>query len=265
MKKVIILGANGFLGNYLVNNLKEFDIVPITRNDLDLNDYNQVMHLLIKENPYAIINCAMPGAKSKIDNLESDDIKTIFNIFLNFYNLSSLFTKYINIGSGAEFDRATNIFYQNEYLIPDVSPKDNYGYIKNAISRVCRNTDNFYTLRLFGCFDKSENEERLFAKLLRGESVSIIDKEFDFFSAQDFCTVVTHYLNRKPIYNDINCVYNEKLKLSEVLNRFISQHNLTSTVTITDTSNYNYTGNGSKLDLLKLPLIGLDQSIRNYK
>lgn len=265
MKKVIILGANGFIGSYLVKNIQGINIVPITRDDINLNDYFSVMDLLIKENPYAVINCAMSGKKSKIDNLDSDDVKRILGIFLNFYNLRGLFTKYINIGSGAEFDRETDIDYRSENTIAERVPADNYGYVKNVISRLCIDDPKFITLRLFGCFDKSEHEDRLFAKLMRNESINIIDKEFDFFSAEDFSRVVIHCLNNELTYKDLNCVYEEKLKLSETLNKFVDIHHLTAQINILDVSSTNYTGSAIRLKIENLKLAGLEQSIRNYK
>jgi len=265
MKKVLILGANGFIGKYLVNNIHGVNIVPITRDDVDLNDYFSVMNLLIKENPYAVINCAMPGEKSKIDNLDSNDVKNILGIFLNFYNLKGLFTKYINIGSGAEFDRETDIDCRCENSIADQVPSDNYGYVKNVIARLCMDNPKFVTLRLFGCFDKSEHADRLFAKLMRNESIDVIDKDFDFFSAEDFCRVVIYCLNSKLLYKDLNCVYAEKLRLSEVLNKFIDIHRLTAQVNIVDVSRTNYTGAANRLTIENIKLAGLEQSIRNYK
>lgn len=265
--KIVVIGANGFLGKLVVSNLQEHghDVISVTRQTVNITNFNDVKTFLYKIQPYAIVNCAIPGGRNKIDNLDQTDVNTHVTTFLNFFNLSHCFEKYVNIGSGAEFDRAQNISNIDESEILTRLPSDNYGYMKNTISRISSGNPKFHTLRIFGCFDSSESEDRLFPKLFNNTLTTLTDREFDFISVNDFCIILNYYLNNTVIYRDINCVYKDKKYISDVLYEFIAQYNIRSTLSIDTVSNNNYTGNSSRLDLLNLPLDGLMKSIENYK
>lgn len=256
---VAVLGANGFLGKFIVSDLirRGHDVHPITRLDLDLTDSYSVTCWLKNLEPDAVVNCAT-AKNIGVEDCLYDDVLNNLNIFLNFYNNTSYFKKFINIGSGAEFDRAGSIDCVLEDDVLLKHPKDSYGFSKNVISRLSIHSDKFYTLRLFGCFHPSEPSFRLFNKVARGERVEVVDRQFDYFSAQDFCTVLDHCLNNETYYRDINCVYKEKLYLSQILNKI-------NPVNVVGINPLNYTGNGEKLASLGLNLLGLDKSIKEYK
>ena len=256
---VAVLGSSGFLGTFITSHLKSqgHNVYPITRADLDLTDFYSVTRWLENLEPDAIINCAT-AKNIGIEDQLYDDVLNNLNIFLNFYNNAHYFKKFINIGSGAEFDRSKNIDRAQEVDVLLAHPKDSYGFSKNTISRLSMKNDKFHTLRLFGCFHPTEHEFRLFNRVVRGEDVKIIDKQFDYFSAQDLCTVLDYCLNNKVYYRDINCVYEEKLYLSQVLNKI-------RPVEVIGQSPLNYTGDGKRLAGLGLKLLGLDESIKEYK
>lgn len=256
---VAILGANGFLGKYITGYLKDknYNVFPVTRTDLDLTNLNAVYQWLKNIQPDVLINCATAKNISVEDKIY-DDILNNINIFLNFYKNSTYFKKFISIGSGAEFDRTKDINRAKEVDILSSYPIDSYGYSKNLISRLSLEHDKFYVLRLFGCFHSSEYEFRLFNRVLHGEPVEIIDKQFDYFSLQDFCSVLNYCINNEILCRDINCVYEEKLYLSEVFNNMPN-------VKVVGKSLLNYTGDGSRLTRLDLSLLGLNQSMKEYK
>jgi hypothetical protein len=51
MDNIVVLGSSGFLGKYLV---KELNAIPITRKDVDLEDFNSVKSLIQKYKPEVI-------------------------------------------------------------------------------------------------------------------------------------------------------------------------------------------------------------------
>jgi nucleoside-diphosphate-sugar epimerase len=266
--KILILGANGFLGSYLSKKLSEtFEVIPITRKNLNLLSFNEVREFLSKESFHTVINCAIAGgSKTGIDQKNYKDLQDNISIFLNFFNNSNKFKKYINIGSGAEFDLTKNIELVDESLIFDRYPNDSYGYSKNLISRLCYEKNNFYTLRLFGCFGNEEDRNRLLKKYISiQDSFSLIDRYFDYISIEDFFRVVKFYILNDIEFRDINCVYNEKIKLSEFLTRYDQFKDIKSNFSIINQSDKNYTGNGNKLNELKINLKGLNQSLKEYK
>lgn len=265
--KVAVLGSNGFIGNYLTVHLSNLghEVVAVNRKTVNLLNYKKVKKFLTDQKIHTVINCAIAGgSKNGIDQQNYKDLQDNITVFLNFYNNSSLFEKYINVGSGAEFDLTVNNQSVKEEDILIRTPADSYGYSKNIISRLCLNKDKFYTLRLFGCFDSSESDFRLFKKFKSQNQIQIFDRHFDYLSVKDFLKVVDYYITNNNVPKDINCVYEKKMLLSNVLNEFAKHHCANSKIIITGTNCNNYTGNGQKLNSLNIDLLGLEKSLERY-
>jgi dTDP-4-dehydrorhamnose reductase len=267
MKKIAILGANGTIGNLLCGLLKDAgNLVPVTRKNLDLLNYTAVYDWVQREQPDVIINCAFSGGSVNTTDINLSDLQRNMQMFLNFYHQPSKF-RYINFGSGAEFDRTRDIDNVKELEISERSPTDTYGQAKNYISRTIWNRDNFYTLRLFGCFGYNEPASRLFKRLLNTSKLNVVDRRFDYFSHKDMATVVGHYINanEQDLIKDINLVYQEKFSLYYQALLFADRHCPAGEVILQGTSEQNYTGNGDLLHSLNLDLQGLKQGIKDYK
>lgn len=59
MKKILITGSTGFLASRFINKFnKKYNIIPITRNDLDINNENAVITLLTNHNADYVIHTA---------------------------------------------------------------------------------------------------------------------------------------------------------------------------------------------------------------
>lgn len=265
--KVAILGARGFLGSFLCQHLAatSHTVIPVTRETLDLADYTGVQDWLSWARPDAVINCAVSGGGTRVDEVNFQDFQNDLEVFLNFYNSEYKF-RYINVGSGAEFDRRTNIDKCSERDIFTRHPASSYGYVKNTISRLCVNKPNFYTLRLFGCFDRSESDFRLFRRFLKERWIKLNDRYFDYISASDFAVIIERYLSVEDdgLPGDINCVYREKLRLSDILAKFAEYHLPEGVIEILPEPAMDYTGDSSKLDSMHLALAGLERGIRVY-
>tara|TARA_B100000886_G_C20423964_1_gene492991 strand:- start:3314 stop:4072 length:759 start_codon:yes stop_codon:yes gene_type:complete len=101
MKKVIILGSSGELGNYLSLKLsKSYDIIAVNRNDsknyIDFSDRESIIKFLKKtKDIFGLINCY--GIQKPIQNFaESDFEKWEKNIYINFINYSFFLQNLIN-------------------------------------------------------------------------------------------------------------------------------------------------------------------------
>ena len=263
--KVAVLGANGYIGKYLTQWLldESISVLPVTRQTVDLVNYHDVTQWLQNERPNVIVNCATATTHFQITDFVYQDVQNNLDIFLNFYNNSHLFDRFINVGSGAEFDRNLNINQARESDIFSRQPKDSYGYSKNIISRLCVEKEKFFTLRLFGCFGHGEPEFRLFQKFVKQSQVDIVDRYVDYISLVDFCLIVKHSLNNN-VPQDINCVYQEKYLLSKIFDIFQTIHNVNTNLNIANVDSKNYTGCGNTLSELNLPINGLVQGIKNY-
>jgi len=262
--KIAILGAKGFIGSYLCRHFAKTDhtVIPVTRNTVDLSNYWAVDKWLRETDPDVVVNCAISGGGAKVNDINYTDVQRDLQIFLNFYNSSHSF-RYINVGSGAEFDRRTSITNVTEDELLGFCPVESYGFTKNTIARMVLNRDNFYTLRLFGCFDSSEPDIRLFKQLKQKSEVTIQNKYFDYISAKDFSTIVEYYCGEGIKFKDVNCVYNQKRLLSEQVDLFILYHG--GKMINASSDGLHYTAYGGRLESLNLPLAGLEAGIKEYE
>lgn len=263
--KIAVLGANGFVGSSILGYLSSSnDVIPVTRNTIDLLDRSQVLSYLREHQFDAIINCA---AVMKNNDL-IDDTRNNLGIFMNFYDLSGYFGKFINLGSGAEYDRRTNIDRIDENLISFRMPSDSYGFGQNIKSRLCLEKDGFYTIRIFNCFGHGESQTRLFPRLLSHHGAEPFeirdDRYFDYFSISDLCRVVESFVGNDHVTKDVNAVYRNKILISDAARRFCDINGIDLNIRISSTSDNNYCGSGDRLASLPITLGGLDEGFRTY-
>jgi len=268
--KILITGAGGFIGSYLVQHLTEHSVDAVTRKELDLCDPFAVKHWLSNNRYDAIIHCASRGrndARSTNPDILAENMVAWANLATNRNHYGML----INFATGAEFDLSTNINNAKEEDIWKFYPSTSYGLSKNMIARSAQHLPNFYNLRIFGCFDPSEDSrrplKRLYEKLNNNEPFVVTgDKFFDMISVIDLTTIVRAVLDNKIADKDLNIVYNQKYKLSEILKLYAQIHNLDEElISVESTDSNNYTGNGSKLNKYNLSLLGLNLSLEQYK
>ena len=67
--KILITGTNGQVGHALLNTLTEHDLIPITRNECDLTNLNQIKKTIDYHQPDLIIN---PAAYTQVDRAEEE-------------------------------------------------------------------------------------------------------------------------------------------------------------------------------------------------
>lgn len=261
--KVCVLGAKGFIGSNIVKHFKDFyEVVPVTRETLNLLDPLEVRKYL-KENAFDVIIGAFSAYS---ENSALHDTRNNLGIFMNFFDNAHLFGKYINLGSGAEFDRNTNIDNACEDLIFKTIPSDSYGFGLNIRSRLCKLKDCFYTIRIFNCFGRGELSTRIFPRFLNRESTFTIhnDRYFDYFSIQDLLCLLKNCIENDWEIKDINAVYDQKLLISDVLRLFCNCNNLQEDFYVVSKSENNYTGSSSSLNKLHITLSGLKSGFERY-
>ena len=258
--KLGIVGSNGFVGSNLLRYFSNiYNTVGITRNTVDILDCNSLRQYLSKEK----FDCIIIAASTMQNDMS--DINNNFGLMKNFLQNKDLFHKLINTGSGAELDRQRDLYLAPETDLFKVLPEDYYGLSQNLRSRLCVN-NNFYNLRIFNCFGFGEIKTRIFPKILESDKPFTIvdDRYFDYFSIHDLCVVVEHFLTNDPSITDVNCVYETKLLISEVVKKFNDIHNLQKEILVQNRSPRNYTGDYKNLASLNLNLQGLESGLKNY-
>ena len=263
--KIAVLGANGFVGSSLAKYLEQtYTVDHITRQSIDLLNPDQVREWLRHCKFDVIIN----AATTMNSDILLDDTRNNLGLFMNFYNNRKLFKKFINLSSGAEFDRTQDINQFFEQQIFDVLPADSYGFGQNMKSRICWETDNFYTARIFNCFGVGEIVTRIFPRFLAATKKNPLiitnDREFDYFGIRDLCRLIEYFVENTSATKDVNAVYLKKYKISEVLERFTKLNYLVPNYKIDSAGGNRYTGSGRALDALPVQLLGLDYELKHY-
>lgn len=254
-KKILITGASGTVGNILYMHLGPWHDVHVPRSvDLNLRNRVAVAEYLRKNEWFdVIIHCAIRGAddvKSTNQSIATDNLKMYFNLA----DYSRHYGKFINIASGCEFgydvplDVGPNIMIED--IVEGAMPEYPYGLSKNIIARDVRRYSNRYNLRLWGLISQTRLFSKIWVAADTGEREFVIDSDryMDYIAEDDMVKIVNHYVNSEDITaKDVNMVYNEKLKVSEVAERYIDDNGLDLTVKVTGQADSNYYGSGALL------------------
>jgi len=69
LKKILLSGVNGQVGHALKNQLLQFDVIALTRDQLDLSNTHNIRQVVRELKPNLIIN---PAAYTAVDKAESE-------------------------------------------------------------------------------------------------------------------------------------------------------------------------------------------------
>jgi GDP-L-fucose synthase len=205
--KILITGANGYVGKSLYNNLKDkYEVTVITRKEVDLTNNSSVNLFFLGKKYDVVIHCAVVGG-SRLAGDNWDVMDTNLIMYYNLLSNKSHFKKLIHFGSGAE-----------TYM-----PKEPYGYSKKIIAKSILNHPDFYNLKIFGLFNENELDTRFIKsnikRYINKEPIQIHqDKAMDFFYMTDLFNVIEYYINEKEPLKEFDCVYKDPLNLKHIAN-----------------------------------------------
>lgn len=269
--KILITGSSGFIGNYLTKYFSNrCTVISPSSTELNLLDEDSVSEFFKDAYFDVVIHAAVVGRNTvnEKDNVVYNQIIRMFDNLIR-YNLQ--FNKLINFGSGAEFGLGNSIDNANEDDILDSIPDESYGAAKNVIARTILKMPHLYNLRIFSCFDTSENAHRLIKKFhLTVEQGNVFeidqDRYVDFVSLHDIAVVVESICNNQIKDRDLNMVYQDKITISNLLYKYCEINAVdTSLIKVNGITNKNYTGDGSRLAKYNLELEGVIPTLRKYK
>tara|TARA_Y100000296_G_scaffold87089_1_gene129752 strand:- start:2825 stop:3643 length:819 start_codon:yes stop_codon:yes gene_type:complete len=264
--RILVTGAHGFLGREFIEHYSktEHDTIAAPRQVLDLTSREAVDKFFENNNIDIILHTAVKGEDS------FDDFTANINMFKNLKSHSKEYKLMFSFGSGAAFDRFSDVREAKEEEIYANFPQDYYGLAKNIIAReINRHNDNIINLRLFGCFGKHEKSTRFIKNSLRriaGVAPIVIeqDREMDFFYVKDLLRVIDHFIeNGLRDLVDINMCYDTRCSLKMLAHEINVLTGATrDAIIINENKAPSYTGNAQKLKNLNLELGGLSAGLR---
>jgi nucleoside-diphosphate-sugar epimerase len=264
--KILITGGNGNIATMIKKNfITDYDITALSRDSLNLLNFNQIKEYLEINSFDILIHTAISGGRRT--KTENGDI--VHNNLLMLENLlffANKFKMILNFDSGAIYDRKTDILNRKENELLSVT-SDYYGFSKYLIYQRSLLYSNMYNLRIFNIFHDNEEPDRFIKACKNAEKTNkelIIneDKYFDFMHELDFMKIIKYYLdnvdNQNKLEKTVNVCYEKKYKLSEIANLIISNKN---NIKIILNSDKNYTGNNELLQKYNIEFMTLEDRL----
>lgn len=282
MSRVLITGGGGFVGRNVARCLRKYnhEVFAPTHQELDMTDLSKCMAYFHDNKVEAVVHTAFKGHFASqnqyqdfVDNIKMYEVLT----WLDDYRPT------IIIGSGAEFDRRFPIDCDDEEKLFNSWPVDLYGLSKNIISKRALGFGQYnedeqeihdpYILRLFGCFGSDEPDfrfiKRSILRLKQGLPIEIQkNKYMDFFFVDDVAIVIDRILTtHSDKLRHLNLVYQEDFDRKETLAgvglMICKAMNIPVNIVVKDHDKDNpYSGNGWKLGMENLNLVGLEGGIK---
>lgn len=221
MKKILILGASGFIGRHLKEELsrdKGLVVHVPTHKELELLNPEETARYIEKGSFDVIFHTAVFHAKPDSDIQEI--IEKDKQMYENVSRCREYFGKMIYIGSGAEYDKRFPIVKVSEDEIGKTIPISGYGIAKYEIGQDIEKSENIYNFRVFGMFGYGEDWRHTFisnaiCKSLYGYPISIRqDVEFTYMWIKDFCKIARWAIDADLKYHTYNMGTNHTYKLS---------------------------------------------------
>lgn len=226
--KILIIGANGFIGKHLCRHLlndTSYSLFAPDSKTLNLMNESSVDAYIGTTRPDIIINCANRGGgrDSGNENIIHDNLRMFFNIVKH----SDKVSKIIHFGSGAEYSKHKNIVDVKEEEAELVLPLDEYGFYKSICSKFIEKSDNNLNLRVFGCYGEFENYEFKFisnaiVKNLLHLPITINKNVFfDYIYVDDLVKIVDYFLKNSAshkVYNVTTGMKIDLLSLAKLVN-----------------------------------------------
>ena len=224
-KKILLIGANGFIGKNLCEKLSlDYTVIAPNRRQLNLLNQESTEEFLKREKFDIIIHCANVNNTRRKDTTPYDSLDGNLRMFFNIERCKEYYGKMYYFGSGAEYDSCHYACNMSEEYFDTYVPTDSYGFSKYVMAKACDKNDNIYDLRLFGVYGKYEEWERRFisnaiCRALKGMDITIHQNVyFDYLWVDDLANIMRWFIEHKPKYHHYNVCSGRKIDLYTLAN-----------------------------------------------
>lgn len=253
--KILIIGANGFIGKHLCGYFtknRTYALLTPSSKELNIAQEESVDAYMDTHKPDIVINCANRGGgrDSGNENIVHENLRMFFNIVKH----SDKVSKIIHFGSGAEYSKHKPIVDVKEEDADVSIPLDEYGFYKSVCSKFIEKSNNNLNLRIFGCYGEYENYEFKFisnaiVKNLLHLPITINKNVFfDYIYVNDLVKIVDHFLHHDSKHKVYNLATGKKIDLMTLAHLINETSDFTSEIKIiNDGLNNEYTSQNSRL------------------
>ena len=203
MKRVLITGANGFIGKNLAEYLRlSYEVHTPNRQEFDLLDEQKVRNYLALNQFDVVIHTATENA-----TVNGKQGASVLNhnllMYLHLERSAEDYGQMISFGSGAEYDKLHYQPKMSEAYFGQHVPKDDYGLSKFLISQRIAHQKNIKNLRLFGVYGAYEDWEIRFISNAISRALfdlPIFIKQnvtFDYLYVKDLCKITARFIEHQ--------------------------------------------------------------------
>ena len=221
MKKILLTGSGGFIGQNLMRGLQDdYTLITPRSSELDLRDASAVKDFFAHNEIDFIIHCGSTGGARGLPDADTtlmDNLSMVDNIL----SVKRADSRVILFGSGAMYDKSRSLHKIKEDELGAFVPKDLYGRSKMLIAQKIKERGDVVCLNIFACYGYGEKKTRFpsyaILQALKGEDI-IINKNvvFDYLWIDDLIRIVRRFIVRPPRQRLINVTPTQSCELREI-------------------------------------------------
>lgn len=229
VKTILLTGGSGFIGKNILESFSiKYKVHSPTHRELDLLKEESVLAFFKSHGFFdVVIHTANIGGTRRL----KDDIRvceTNFKMFLNVALQEKYYTKFINLGSGAVYDKRWPIIKVKESDFGRSLPVDPYGLSKYLSSETIGFLKKSVDLRLFGVFGKYEDYQLRFISNSISKSIFNLpitirqNAFFDYLYIDDFLKILDFFItsnNCEQFYNVGSGTRIDLVSIAKIINR----------------------------------------------